>query len=529
MRLPRAPPRPHLRFQRAMPFSTRPAMVPGCQARCVASNPSAPPPPPRPHPCPADFHAQLVSIDLAIHPPSYCIEIDGNLRETEEWRLKKPRVGGAAAALPPTPAQLPAQPSAAPAVPQFPVGDVTIAGADENDDFGDFSEAAELAAEPPAAAAVPASPAPISTPRDPLSAPFGSPQGSPSSVRAAPRGAVSPAEDSFRRFLAAAAPEVASRLEQEDSRDALGEGAAPAGLRHGFGSTTLLAETADGGQNGLQNDDWDDDFGDFEVAAAEMAAGPPAPENGASEDAAPPPPPPPPLPLLRMLVPSSPAKAARSLAAAPPAGASGAVQEYGVAWAMVLAAAAERLEAGRVAWAAAAAVIPPGDADAGAVDVRLQLLDTPRGRTYFAGLGRVFFVAGAVRLAAAELGLLRFMPEMDAAWSRCQAAWGDGGGGSEALGWAAGEAAVQVGLPLAAELRALDAAAVAAPGMSLDDFPRMLAWSEGLDGVTLVPLTAFGEGAVPVPCVDWPPGRVTLAPVANFWLGCVSSVAPELE
>ena len=99
---------------------TGPARVRGCQARCASSKrrPQTPAPSPAERD-PALTYAlipspQVVSIDLTIQPPSYCIEVDGNQRDTEEWRLKKPEAGGAVLH---TPAQLPVQPAAAPAAP----------------------------------------------------------------------------------------------------------------------------------------------------------------------------------------------------------------------------------------------------------------------------------------------------------------------------------------------------------------------------------------------------------------------------
>jgi hypothetical protein len=79
--------------------------------------------------------------------------------------------------------------------------------------------------------------------------------------------------------------------------------------------------------------------------------------------------------------------------------------------------------------------------------------------------------------------------------------------------------------------------AVALATMNLDDFPRMLAWGEGLDSILLLPLSVLtgrtGEERKPA-VVDWPSplegsGRQCLSVVANFWLGCVSSISPELE
>lgn len=52
------------------------------------------------------------------------------------------------------------------------------------------------------------------------------------------------------------------------------------------------------------------------------------------------------------------------------------------------------------------------------------------------------------------------------------------------------------GAPALPLLAAVDAAPALLAGMSLDEFPRLLAWSDGLCGVTLLPLRCGREGRV---------------------------------
>lgn len=93
---------------------------------------------------------QVISVDISIMPPSYCIEVDGNIRETEEWRLKNP---SSAAELVTQSLAASASPAAAPvtavghskATEEFNFNSSNLDNKDENldDDFGDFSAAPE--------------------------------------------------------------------------------------------------------------------------------------------------------------------------------------------------------------------------------------------------------------------------------------------------------------------------------------------------------------------------------------------------
>ena len=147
------------------------------------------------------------------------------------------------------------------------------------------------------------------------------------------------------------------------------------------------------------------------------------------------------------------------------------------------------------------------------------------------------------RLAAQQLGLFTLVAELQEGWAQAEAAWrsmpqhatSSGQGAQEeqrpaadtegaaeapeedlqppfreavfaaAHAWAAaagGEAAEQsdavapgeAALPL---LRAVAAAPAALEALSLDEFPRMLAWSEGLCGLTLLPLRWVWVAVVP--------------------------------
>jgi hypothetical protein len=88
---------------------------------------------------------------------------------------------------------------------------------------------------------------------------------------------------------------------------------------------------------------------------------------------------------------------------------------HGAAWAAALAAAAAALGGGRAVWA-----------DAHAAGLAGALLADPRAQRKLAGLGRVWWCARAVRLAAERGGLLGGDGDgapLSAAWEECAAAW----------------------------------------------------------------------------------------------------------
>lgn len=209
----------------------------------------------------------------------------------------------------------------------------------------------------------------------------------------------------------------------------------------------------------------------------------------------------------------------------------------------------------------------------------------------------------ACRLAAQQLGLFSLVGELQEAWAQVEAAWlstaslisdsaadGDGAEPAEqqqqpafrdaALG--AWEAACGPGAGSPAAVQGmLQSAAAQLGAMSLDDFPRMLAWSQGLCGLTLLPLRcvwgrllaglgpagamvnarvkahlaasvlglgntpcslithscpcsvplscSLFEGALPVANWEALAGRPCLVLLANLWLHRVSSQAPQLD
>lgn len=99
------------------------------------------------------------------------------------------------------------------------------------------------------------------------------------------------------------------------------------------------------------------------------------------------------------------------------------------------------------------------------------------------GQGEVAELPGAAAAMAATQ-----QPTFQEAALAAAAAIGLGGGEGAGCGAAA--------LPL---LAAVEAAPALLEGMSLDDFPRLLTWSEGLCGVTLLPLRCGHAG----PSVGW--------------------------
>lgn len=93
--------------------------------------------------------------------------------------------------------------------------------------------------------------------------------------------------------------------------------------------------------------------------------------------------------------------------------------------------------------------------------------------------------------------------------------------------WRAGDGGASGALP--ALLGAVEGAPAALEALSLDEFPRLLAWSEGLCGLTLLPLSLFGDSARAAAPWLAMGGRPCLVPLANLWLHRVSRVPPQLD
>ena len=239
------------------------------------------------------------------------------------------------------------------------------------------------------------------------------------------------------------------------------------------------------------------------------------------------------------------------------------VDEYGVAWTLLLEVSAPR-EMQWAAWPcpdqlhpetaasphlfthlqAAAARLQEGEAlwreaqEAGCSDA----LEREAGG-YLAALGATYYCAAVVRLAADALGLLGLLAELAAAWERCAVAfWGELGAppygappgsapGADSLAAAALRASsclaeVAGGTPPVGRVLAeLEEGARRLGLMGGDEFPRLLEWREGLEAVTLLPLSVLPAAAAP-----WgDEGRPCLVPLANLWLRCVSATCPALD
>ncbi|EFN57995.1 hypothetical protein CHLNCDRAFT_142159 [Chlorella variabilis] len=250
-----------------------------------------------------------------------------------------------------------------------------------------------------------------------------------------------------------------------------------------------------------------------------------------------------------------------------------AATEYAVVWARLLQAAAHLLQASVAVWA-----------DASVAGSWPGLEQRPEVQQHLAAVGQLYCAAAIVRLAAQQLGLFSLVPELQEAWALAETAWQSMppaaarpaaeeqpvAGGSQAGGVKL-EAAEDAGgeeqarqEPLAAQQPPFREAALAASrawataaaagngggscaggfsdaqtvleivqgaparldGMSLDDFPRLLEWSEGLCSLTLLPLSLF-EGRLPVE--PWVGCRPCLVPLANLWLHRVSHTPPQLD
>jgi len=484
---------------------------------------------------------QVISVDISIVPPSYCIEVNGNLRDTEEWRLKNPStVGVSTATAAPAAAVRLEKKELQSHIQPLDLGSNGVGVGQEikkeNEDFEDFGDffAAPEPLPPPSPPSVPSfHSSPSHTPRATSSKPRSPPStgGSHSSRDAS-------IDRSFRKFLAAAAPNVAHVLEEQDALE----------RNH--------AETEE------------DDFGEFTDAPVEVfervedaslqratSATMAATDTASAINSAPAND----VPLssfMRTLAHLPTSSTSHTNGTASEAKNSHAVQEYGVVWASILNTGAEKLEAGRLFWKSShntSSLIQDaattGTTNGNINSISLQLLEIPRAQHYFAALGRIYYVASLVRLSAEMLGLLHFVQELESAWTRCSNAWNcsNTSRGIRPLSSVSHEAAKKLGFQyIVDELESLKSVAAVLPTLSLDEFPRMMAWSEGLDSVLLFPLSVITESGIgrkdeneeerkkkemAVAVVEWPEGshRRCLSVVANFWLGCVSSIPPDLE
>lgn len=461
-------------------------------------------------------------------PPSYCIEVDGGLRETEGWRLRPKSSSNE-----PAPVQ-----SGALSYP------ATIDV--EDDSFGEFEwtdPAASKTGGGGLGTALGHGPPDVDLltvdmdtsshgpdqpePRAPLAA------GAPLHSHA---GEESEVLHKFHAFLKTSAPEVAHQIEEEHSREELNRWSAPGELSSAhpdlmLGGRLEASNVEANGVNGMG-----DDFGDFEAAEWEPPPPPiqgsppsrnlsPVKDVNARRDAV--------LDVLGRTSPAKQAPTSQKVGAA-------AVQEYGEAWICMLTKAAGLLEEGSIFWTSLRQLKVPE---------ALVFEKYPRVQQYMAALGRVYLVASVVKIAADMLGLLRMVPELQQGWARCQAAWDsecsmDGGAGQAggqpsvkgetgplssppSFGEAVLAAAGAMGLNLSEEMDAVHAAPHTLSAMSLDDFPRLLAWCDGLDALTLLPLSVLP--LVPTAAALGLDRRPCWVPLMNFWLGCVSSQEPELD
>ena len=533
---------------------------------------------------------QVIGIDNTVVPPSYCVEVNGSLRETEEWRLK-------------------------PSSPTCPSRQTVIAPRSDsgNLDFAKFGNFTTTLEPLGPRITVPVHPFKRRSTVDNLNA-----QSSADSLRArftgsnpsSPKSPRSP-EAKFRSFLAMAAPNVAHQLDDEDAHQPKSPFPVQSSSlgRNGlaFGSNICLVEQNSSPRSlfdknfarhshvsmssSLDSQQSEDDFGDFIAAEwssetqilaptvsldssqfypseADSPTSQPGTPSGQearleeqiwwmnSEEPLPIPEPLTPVvpvsPVVRKLWDSYAPSPFRSHRTNGDLRDDRAVHEYGIAWEEILREAAKLLESGKKVLRHAARAAP-GDA------VLSQLLKMKQCQVYFAALGRIYCVATLVRHAADELGLLRLVPELRADWARCWRAWSE----ADTEGFLAGEASARplcevsliaglvAGINICHEIEVIEGAEALLQKLSQDDFPRMLAWSEGLEGVTLIPISAlqasessdeFGiesaAGGVGgengsfesfLPLVEWTDGRPSLAIGANFWRGCVSPVDPELE
>lgn len=525
--------------------------------------------------------SKVIAIDQTVIPPSYCVEVNGSLRETEEWRLK-------------------------PIVHSVPSRHIlTTPRSDSgNLDFSSFGNFTTAIQPPGPTITVPVHPFKRKSTMGNLDAQ--SPKGSLRTRFTSPPASPKSPESAFRSFLSMAAPDVAHQLNEEDANQSRIARSGSLGRNPnnslGFGSSICLAEHTESprslfdkpssmnkrvSRSSSANSIADDDFGDFIAAEWSSDAnqlvttvsldssqfypsgddsptdqpGTPSGQEAKldeqrwwnSEEPLPIPEPLTPVvpmsPVGRKLwdsyLPSSPFRSIRrdGILSRSADLHDDVVQEYGIAWEEILREAAKFLEGGRKVLRNAARAAPE--------DVVLsEMLKMPRCQIYFAALGRIYCVATLVQHAADELGLLRLVPELRADWTRCWRAWSE----PDVVGLHSGEVAgrplsevsliagLLAGIDLCQEVEAIEGAGDVLQNLNQDEFPRMLTWSPGLEGLTLVPLTALDIPASPtgfkngstsdgslLPLVAWPDGKTSLSMVANFWRGAVSHVDPELE
>ena len=137
--------------------------------------------------------------------------------------------------------------------------------------------------------------------------------------------------------------------------------------------------------------------------------------------------------------------------------------------------------------------------------------------------------------------MMSLVAELQEAWAQVDSAWhscAPSSAGDDAAREAASQAQQQplckaalaaseeAGCSAAPLLALVERAPAALAGLSPDDFPRILAWADGLCGLTLLPLSLF-EGVVPA--ASWLDGRPCLVPLANLWLHRVSPAPPQLD
>jgi hypothetical protein len=477
---------------------------------------------------------QVISVDISILPPSYCIEVEGNLRETEEWRLKDPSSVGLSTATAAPAAQLENEGVKSNIQPTE-CNSINGLAEEEIEDFGDFSAAPEPSSSRPLQSPVPSFYSSSShTPHATSSQARSSPSTDGSHIIRDARN-----DKKFREFLAMAAPNVAHALEEQDA------------LESNFikAEEDEFGEFTDAPVEALERIE-DDASLQRDTVAAMAALDSTKSENVVSSS-----------PFLRNLVHLPTSSTAHTNGMAAVAKDNGAVQEYGVVWTSILNIGAEKLEAGRLFWEkscttsssslSSSSYLVQDAATTTTTDnstIPLELLEISRAQGYFAALGRIYYVASLVRVSAETLGLLHLVRELDTAWTRCDNAWNScstSKGISRPLSSVSHDAAKKLGFDfIINELESLGSVAAVLPSMSLDDFPRMMSWSEGLDSVLLLPLSVITDGGIgrkkgekeeerekKATVVEWPEGsnRWCLSAVANFWLGCVSSIPPDLE
>jgi hypothetical protein len=92
----------------------------------------------------------------------------------------------------------------------------------------------------------------------------------------------------------------------------------------------------------------------------------------------------------------------------------------------------------------------------------------------------------------------------------------------EVATWAHAASAPAAARPLPELVEAVEAGM---RGLGPDEYPRELVWSEGLDGLALLPLDLLHG----LPVGSLVGGRPCLVLLANLWLHAVSPTPPDLE